>query len=476
MAGSVGPVRRWLKRGALTAAALVILVGAPAAFILYPTFKSYPDPAFAAAASQAEQNQQDLAFLRQLPEVERSFTDQTRAAFERAVDELTAKAADLDRAGLAMGAARAVALADNGHTNVGGLVGGHSFNALPVRFGWFADGLFIIKASAEHTDLLGAEVLALDGRSPEELLQTLRAYVGGPPNLAKEFSPNFLISPELLHAAGLAGSPQALELRLRQGGSVEGSRQLVALPGSPEPLARNFWPKRDLSPVPGNGTDASWEHILDAATPPLYLSRPDQNFWHDYAEDVLFIQLNRMLDQDTALMADYLSGVVAEAAERKVKHVVVDLRFNPGGNYLLSADFAERLPEILPANGKIVILTSGNTFSAALTTAAQLKYHAGPRASLVGEPMGDRSQFWGEGGSATMPHSKLRIRYTTAYHDWENGCRLSEIRTCFFLNYVFGVPAGSLLPTVPVAQTFANYAAGDDAVLSEALKLVKQGD
>ncbi|GAA2853524.1 hypothetical protein GCM10010836_56150 [Aminobacter aminovorans] len=73
-------------------------------------------------------------------------------------------------------------------------------------------------------------------------------------------------------------------------------------------------------------------------------------------------------------------------------------------------------------------------------------------------------------------HAQLQVAFrdTTAYHDWENGCRLSQLTICFLPNYFYGTAAGSLLPTVPVAQTFASYVSGDDAVLSEVLKLAKQ--
>ncbi|WP_054310185.1 hypothetical protein [Mesorhizobium sp. 1M-11] len=475
MAGTDRPMRRWLKRVAIVLAAVLILVVAPAAFILYPTFKSYPAMTFSPAASQAEKNQQDLDLLRRLPEVERSFTNETRAAFNTAMGELSARAPDLDRAGFAMGVARAVALADNGHTSVMALVGGRGFNALPLRFGWFADGLFAVSGRPDQRDLLGAQVMTLGGHSAEQLVEGLRAYVGGPANLARELSPNLLASPELLHAAGLAekADSAALVLRLRDG--TQASHTLAAEPGTPEPLTRTFWPKRYLSPVPMPDDSGSWTHVLQGVQVPPAFARPDQFFWHDYLADgsILYIQINRVRDQDGKSLHGYLADVLAEAKTRPIKNAVVDLRFDPGGDYTLSVDFAKQLPELVPRDGKVFILTSGNTFSAALSTAAMLKYHAGSRGILMGEPMGDRSRFWGEGGNVTLPNSRLTVRYTTAYHDWEDGCSLAQVTTCFFLNYVYGTPSGSLAPTIPVAQTFASYAAGEDAVLSEALKQAK---
>lgn len=475
MAGTDRPVRRWLKRVAIFVVAVLILVVAPAAFILYPTFKSYPAMTFSPAASLAEKNRQDLALLQRLPEVERSFTDQTRAAYDAAIGELAVRAPDLDRAAFAMGAARAVALADNGHTSVMALVGGHGFNALPVRFGWFADGLFVVAVRPDQRHLLGAQVLTIDGHSPEQLVEALDAYVGGPANLARELSPNLLASPELLHAAGLAGNADSGELALRLRDGAEGSHRLAAEPGMPEPLTRTFWPKRHLSPAPVPDEGGSWTHVLQGVQVPPALARPDQFFWHDYLADgsTLYLQLNRVRDQDGKSLHGYLADVLAEAKTRHIKNAVVDLRFDPGGDYTQSADFSKQLPELVPQDGKVFVLTSGTTFSAALSTAAMLKYHAGSRGILVGEPMGDRSRFWGEGGNVTLPNSRLAVRYTTAYHDWEDGCGLAQVTKCFFLNYVYGTPSGSLAPAVPVAQTFASYAAGEDVVLAEALKLAK---
>lgn len=466
--------RRWLRRVALAVLALLIIVVLPLGFILYPVFKSYPAAASSTGSSAADQNAQDLAHLRNMQLVERSFTAETSGAFVQAVDELTARAADLDRPALAMGAAKAVALAQNGHTNVLGLAGGQGFNAIPLRLGWFADGLFVVRATAEHRDLLGAQVLAANGKTPDELVTALRPYVGGTEKYARELSPNFMISPELLHAAKLAAKADESAFRFRKADGTEIERTLAVVPDKGEPSTRTVWPKRDLSPVTPEKGGAGWVHVLDGVTP-SYLSRPDQNAWHSYLEgdNILYVQVNRFRDADGAPMTDYLAKVLAEAGTRKVSHSVVDLRFSPGGNYMLGTDFSRLLPEAVP-NGRIFILTSGNTFSAAISIASRLKYYAGERAVLVGEEMGDAGQMWGEGGTTIMPNSKIAFRYTTAYHDWENGCRLSQLTTCFLPNYFYGTAPGSLLPTVPVRQTFASYVSGEDAVLSEALKLAKE--
>lgn len=453
-------------------AALLALVAIPLAIIVYPALKPYPKTNFPGATSQRDRNLQDLAHLRRLPEVERSFTTQNRAAFDQAIAVLVPRVGELDRAGLAMAAAKAVALADNGHTNVLGLAGDHGFNAVPIRLGWFADGLFVIAADEERRQLLGGQVLGVNGRAIAALVETLRPYVGGPANLAREFVPNLLISPELLHAAGLAGTENdgSFEVRLADGRVT--IVELAAKAATRAPATRFSWPKGNLAPSQPNG----WLHVLDGVALPAYLTRLDANYWHVYpASDLLYLQINRVADHGPVGVARYLSELLDEAARKPVRNAIVDLRFNSGGDYTLTAEFTRRLPEILPPDGKLFILTSANTFSAAISTAARLKHFAGPRAILVGEAMGDRAQFWGEGGSTLLPHSKLAVRYTTAFHDWEHGCSLMQITTCFLLNYIYGVPAGSLQPTVMLAPTFADYAAGKDTVMVEVTRLLAGG-
>jgi len=473
------PRRSWRQRGLrllAAAAALLVLVAAPLAVILYPTLKPYPKASAPAAVSLRERNLQDLAHLRRLPEVERSFTAESQAAFAQAVAAIERRAGDLDRAGLAMAAAKAVALADNGHTNVLGLAGDYGFNAVPIRLGWFADGLFVIAADEDRRPLLGGQMLGVNGHAIAALVEALRPYVGGPANLAREFVPNFLISPELLSAAGLANTANGGTFEIRLAGGSAASVDLAAEAAKQPPLSAQTWPKRNLSPR-AEARPAGWRHVLDGAALPAYLSRPDANYWHDYpAADLLYVQINRVADQAPVGVSRYLSDMLDEAAKKPIRNAIVDLRFNRGGDYTLTADFTRGLPQLLPPTGKLFILTSPNTFSAAISTAARLKHFAGTRAALVGEPMGDRAQFWGEGGLTLLPNAKIAVRYTTAFHDWEQGCGLLQITSCFLLNYIYGVPAGSLQPIGTIAPSFADYAAGKDPVMAEVIRRLGSGE
>ncbi len=273
-------------------------------------------------------------------------------------------------------------------------------------------------------------------------------------------------------AAGLNGRADSSEYRFRLANGTVTDRLLAASDAPPRVDDDPYWPVRDLSPVPTITDKPGWSHVLDVA--PLYLSRPDENYWHAFVAEgrILFLQINRMRDQGRQRLAEYLAQALDIIKRRGTKFVVVDLRYDRGGDYTQAVDFSRGLADAMPPDGRIFILTSGSTFSAAIGTVSRIRFFAGARATQVGEPMGDRGHFWGEGAKVRLPNSKIVVHYATAYHDWENGCSLDQITTCFLFNYIYGTAGGALDPQVIASPRFAYYASGRDMVMDEVMKLI----
>ncbi|MGE0008195.1 MAG: hypothetical protein AB7S92_21760 [Parvibaculaceae bacterium] len=456
--------------------AVVILAAAAAAafaYLMYPAWRSYPAADYPPAATEAERNRQDLDYLGRLPEVDRSFSKERRRAFERALERLMPLSGGFDRARLTLEAARLTALADNAHTSVLTQLSDTTFRSAPIRLGLFSDGFFVVKARGDNRDLIGAELMAVNERPVDSVITTFRPYMGGPQTLLRQFMPRLVISPELLTAAGLNGSADNGYYRFRLANGTVIDRLLTAVDGGPGKADGSYWPVRDLSPVPTATDTPGWSHVLDAA--PLYLSRLDENYWHAYVDDgrILFLQLNLMRDQGHQRLSAYLAGILDLIRRKETKFVVVDLRYNRGGDYTQAADFSRDLADALPSDGRIFVLTGGNTFSAAISIVSRIRFFAGARAIQVGEPMGDRGQFWGEGGTVLLPNSKIAVRYATAYHDWENGCSLEQITTCFLFNYIYGAAPGPLIPQITGSPRFAYYASGRDMLMDEVMKIIR---
>lgn len=464
------PTRRWIAP-TVVSLCVVLTLGLLGFAVISPTFAKLPAPDYPQPADQAEANRQDLRFLRRLPEIDRSFSAAGRVAFEGAIDGLTAQSGTLTPAQFEMAVTRAVALAGNGHTYVRGVSMGRSLNSVPLRMVWFDDGLFVVAARAPHQDLVGARILAIGGHEPGGLVPRLRPYVGGRDTRARLFSVNFLTSPAALHALNLLPSPDKATFEFQLADGARLTREIAA---DPRPAMANKdevrWPALDLLPASTPKGDGDWRHVLQGrADLPLYLQQDDRLYWRAYPDpQTLFVAFRRTRNAtEGEKLKPFLDAVAEEAAKRRPKVVIVDLRANTGGAYELASNFTEDLPKALAPDNRIYVLTGPDTFSAGIIAAARLKHFGAGRTKIVGRDMGDFPRFWSEGGRITLPNSQLTVRYSTAMHDWEHGCGLAEIQRCYWMNYLGGaIAAGDLSPVIPAGLTFADYVAGRDPALA----------
>jgi len=170
----------------------------------------------------------DLQKLEEWVDLERSFTDARREEARKAVAGHLEKATEFTDAEFYMEVRRIVGLADNGHSNVSDAPIHERFGLLPLRTYWFSEGLYVVRAREAQRALLGARIVAVEGRPIDELETRLLAYFGGTVEYFRHRTAALLLlSPALMHVAGLAERPDRLSLKLmsREGKVVEGGRR-----------------------------------------------------------------------------------------------------------------------------------------------------------------------------------------------------------------------------------------------------------
>ncbi|MEM7798722.1 MAG: hypothetical protein AAF633_06005 [Chloroflexota bacterium] len=424
-----------------------------------------PAANFPTPTNQVEAREQDLEYLLNLTSIDHSFSEEAEREFLFQVEALGQELEDLSDAEFALRIAAAVALADNGHTNVRIASLADQVNSLPLRFFWFEDGLYVVRTHAEFSDLIGAQVVAYDGIDPDALVPQLARYTGGKDVDARFYSPYFLSSPGLMHAAGLATNRNQVSLTLRSmNGETEEvtieveEKQTETLRAVRHPLARQFEEEGES----GN----EWVFLDgEAVTQSHYGMRPGNDFWTDELPNGgYYVRMRWTFDNDETILSDWLAGISRELKDAPADYLVIDLRSNPGGDYTKTRRFAQSVTELVKPDGRIYTLTDHGTFSAALVTTVLIKEGAGEQGQIVGSEVGDREQFWAEGGRAmTLPNSGIRISVSTGYHDWENGCR--DWARCFWPNILIGAAVGKLDPDIIAPVTFADYAQGIDTTL-----------
>ena len=352
----------------------------------------------------------------------RAFTEETRRAALEHVASLEARAGELTSAEFLVGIARTAALADNGHDAWHPGDGAWlPERRAPMRFFWFPDALVVARASPAQQDLLGARVTSIDGHSPEELFERLRLLSGGPDNYRRWNLNLFLERAELLHALGLTEAPDHLKLTLalRDGSKV--TREIAMIPRAEVP--RGVEPARLLSGAPyGNESEHGWKGFSAAPAEPLYLQDPDRLFRIVELPDsaALYVQFRAHYGTAEEPIEEFLKVASAKIAEAKPEHLVLDLRFDGGGDISKTIAFFNGLAADVP--GRIYVIVSRLTFSAGIVAAALVEQSAPDRVQIVGEPVGDRLRFWSEGRHVCLPESNYCMKLTDGLWDLVKGC------------------------------------------------------
>lgn len=419
------------------------------------TFSLRPIPAYPHPANRIEGWRQDLDVLatRYLA-ADRSFTPGTRAEFLAALAAIRRELPRLDDPQVIMRIAEAIALARNGHSRLYLLRNRTALRRLPIRIWRFADGFRIVRATPDYRELLGCRLYAIGGMDIWRARTIAgRAYAGSS-SWGDYMAAYTLTSPEALHGLGIL--PDMERIALRVGGCPGPALRVVR----PLPLVRSarsveaWW---DLTPLttPPSG---SWLQALDARRTalPLYLRNPDLAYWFEPLPDgILYFSYSRAQDMAGESTAAFGDRLLAEITRARPRALVVDLRFNTGGDLNLAAGLMQRLQEATRGIRRYVV-TGRATFSAGISQVASWR-QAGD-VTIVGEPVGDAMDFWAEGGNIRLPYSGLDAHFANGFHSYSTA-------PCPAGTPCLDMSSPSIAPDIRIAARWADYAAGRDPVM-----------
>jgi hypothetical protein len=311
-----------------------------------------------------------------------------------------------------------------------------------VRLGLFSDGLFIIAAPAEHAAAIGKPVATINGMPWQEVRRRYSALQGGTQGLEDQYFAYFAETPALLAADGIGKDGGRLHIGFKDGAEI-----------SVEPI---------MAPLQGEAAFLG-DPMLREASPvihgekPLYLREPGELY-----QLVKMPEIGAAYIRIDAIGGEKLESFLYDTLNRLYvgdqRNIIVDLRFNMGGNLNRARFFAATLPS-MARGGRVYFITSGRTFSAAISTIGYAKQAAPDRVTIVGEPVGDRFEFWAEGGMIALPGLGAHILTATERHNYQTGCQESD---CHGSIKKYPIRVDSLQPDLPAPLTFSEFAAGRD--------------
>jgi len=261
---------------------------------------------------------------------------------------------------------------------------------LPILLYWFQNDLRVVRVLPGYEKCLGAKVVSIEGTPAADVDRKIRKLLSQNENewFYKANSAGLLTVPAALYVAGLTKRLDVVEVAFEGEG---GDTFSLSLPAAPIEAAR-----------------ASWKAYLEKDTP-LHAQKPGDGFWWQTLDDnkTLYICFRdyRQMNALTRPLADAIR-------KQKPARLVVDLRGNRGGDFNVGRGLIRRLKELGCEGGeRVYVITGRATFSAAMVNAIDFKKEL--RATIVGEPAGERPNGYQENEEFTLPNSKLVVSYST---------------------------------------------------------------
>jgi tetratricopeptide (TPR) repeat protein len=366
--------------------------------------------------------------------------------FDAAADALDRAIPDLDDVQVVVGMWRLLRRLGDGHAYIDSAPAYPDWErCLPVWFYLFEEGLFIPEVDPRYRHLLGAQILAIDGRKVPDVMAALDPLLTrdndyGP--LAG--APVRMRQPVFLHAVGASDDPGEVTLTARLSDGTVADVTLAA--ESREPT--RSWPR---------GCPSGSLRLTDALPGPVpaYLRDVDTPYWFERlpARGLFYFQFNGIADRpDEPLMAFY-ERMFTAIDDQDAAALAIDLRWNGGGNTFLVEPLVQHIirRERINRRGALFVITGRGTFSAAQNTATFLDRHT--NAVFVGEPTGSSPNFVGETAPFRLPHSGLQANVSDLY--WQSSWPFDH-RT-------------AIAPDIYTPPTFAAFSANRDPAMGAIL-------
>jgi hypothetical protein len=370
----------------------------------------------------------------------------SREALRGEVEKLKKEAGGLSDSQVRARLKRITAMVGDGHTASRLNAEGEARRVLPLHMFTFKDGMYIIGADSEHQSLDGAKVVGVGSMTTEAALAALRPYTSVDNEMGYlSQGPAMLCSAVMLKAIGASADESGAELTLERGGTKETVRvEAVEMPagGHASELVPGF----------------TYLHDGFNGTLPLYLRDAQQPLRVEWVPEakLVYFWFGAVQDPPGGTFAQTVAKVFDTIKEEQAENLVIDMRFNGGGNTGLVKPLINGLIACQAVNrrGHLFVIIGRHTFSAAQNTVNLIENAT--EAVFVGEPTGSRPEFVGESTNFVLPHSKTRVFCSSRYWQYMDS---TDQRTW-------------VQPRVVAEPTFADYAAGRDGAMDAVIRLV----
>ncbi|NQZ09688.1 MAG: hypothetical protein HRT35_21265 [Algicola sp.] len=317
-----------------------------------------------------------------------------------------------------------VAMLNDGHTIIPPQPA-IDFHILPIVLHKFEDGFYIIDAARHYSHLINKKLVKIGNTPVKQVFEQIKQHIGTEHISGKyDRASLYLGMTELLFELGLSPMNTRALVEVESAGVTE----VTEMRGEPYYQWYAFYmlAKNEREPLP-------YAHRLSK-----------QNYWSEFDQSsgILTININNIKNDSDGPTFKVFSTMVGEQIKKmKFKKVVVDLRDNRGGSNFMARHFSTMLAKAYKLNtpGKLFVLTSGRTFSAAVNLSSLLENQT--NAIFVGQPTGQGPNQYGDATGVKLDNSGIFLFISTL--PWRGSFEQDKRTT--------------ITPHYPIKYYFADY-------------------
>lgn len=304
--------------------------------------------------------------------------------------------------------------------------------ALPLAIEKYGDDWYIMMLDEQNAQYLGAKLKAINGVSIQEIFEKSKSVMSFENEswALSQFS-NTIAFKEALNYLGIVSGDDKIMLKIETKEKLDTSIEMI-------PLTETALMIAEIDILEGETVAKTWPEGYYRA-----LSLDDDN---------LLIQYNICAESPDLTMASFTDSIKKELADKNFKTVVIDLRYNTGGNSEVLRPMLNMLKEMKEEKSlEVFTLIGKSTFSSAIINAVQTKDELG--STLVGSATGGNVNGYGEVKTFELKNHPFIVTYSTKYFE-----------------LIKGYDKDSLYPDVEVEQSLEDYLDGKDTEVEWILK------
>ncbi|MBL9149195.1 MAG: hypothetical protein JNM94_10930 [Phycisphaerae bacterium] len=282
----------------------------------------------------------------------------------------------------------------SGHTGVWPSRGALVPRRLPFDCKWLADGVVVTATDDANAALRGGTIVQLGNREIADVLVAVTTITSHEnESYLRASAPASLVQAETLRGLGIVDDPDRVAIRVR----FSDGREVDAT----------------LTPIP-TGTKATLASAMPSDVSFTRLPRPDGRLYgFRFLDDsrTLYVWYDACRNVGDETVSQWAKAALAEIDRRRPALVVVDLRRNGGGNSRLIAPLIDGIVERewIDTPTSLAVLIGPQTFSSAGLNTQDFRDRT--KATIVGEPTGQRPASWFECRWDWLPNSLLQVNY-----------------------------------------------------------------